>query len=64
MNEMSETNGLIKMAVKNTYKKLTDVQKQSPMQTPTNAKMTKKPTKQYNLLMIRVEKLRKINFVK
>ena len=45
MNEMSETTRLIKKAAKNTYKKFTNVQKQSPKKTRTNVKMTKKTDK-------------------
>ena len=45
MNEMSETNRLIKKEVKNAYKKLTNIQKQSSKKVPTNVKMTKKTGK-------------------
>ena len=38
---MSELKRLIKKAVKNTYKKLTNVQMQSPKKTPTNVKQLK-----------------------
>ena len=51
MNEMAETNKLLKKAVKSTYKKLTSVPKQYPKKTPNNMKAsTRKLRRQLNLL--------------
>ena len=42
MNEMAETNKLLKEAVRSTYKKLTSIPKQYPKKIPTNLKTSKK----------------------
>ena len=50
MNEIAETNKLLKKAVKRTCKKVTSVPKQYPKKTPNNMKACKKQRKWLNSL--------------
>ena len=60
MNEMDETNRLLKGGVNNTYKNLTNVKKQGAKKT-LNIKFVMKREKQWDLLIPKVDKLKKNN---
>ena len=50
MNEIAETNKLLKKAVKSTYKKLISVPKEYPKKTPNNMKASMKTMKTLNFI--------------
>ena len=58
---MAETNRPIQDAVMNIYKKLTNVQKQSPKKPPTNTKMTKKTDKTVRFVDIKGREINENN---